>query len=322
MQVPLFAPRSECHIVGRLIDLQLCARHVRSVHQHDEHSRHLFLQMSLPSLLVLPKCTCVVIHHCQHSFKQCPQVWRMDQPVQCVSYDNAIHIVEDSGSTVFNGAESSMLLGSVACVDGTFSLPVSQHGLNLLKEAKNTIRRGEQWSGRRFSDLGRVAEVCEIAIQIASQEMQLCTLCSHTQQNVSITWKHPQNAALSIDSDLGVPGTHIACDTNHSILTISAQATTNTNVNNSEKPGQESTVFRYLRSSVTRPHTSGLCHSWHVNWSTWCMVTICVPQLPVMLSSSRADLLISRSWSPCLSCRMDTLTISWDATVCSLTALQ
>lgn len=92
----------------------------------------------------------------------------MDESVTCVSHDNIIHIIEPSGFTaVFKQAQRSNMLEHMAGSEGTFSLPVSQCGLRLLKEADHSIINGFYWSSRRFSDLGRVAEVWSAALLCA-----------------------------------------------------------------------------------------------------------------------------------------------------------
>ena len=84
----------------------------------------------------------------------------MNEPVRCLRNESAVHVIVPSGPTVvFDGAQRSSLLVHMACAEGPFSLPVSQRGLNLLKEAEASMEKGTSWVCRRFSDLGRVAEV-------------------------------------------------------------------------------------------------------------------------------------------------------------------
>jgi hypothetical protein len=86
----------------------------------------------------------------------------MDTPVECVCHDNVIHIIHPSGGTaIYEQSQRSKLLEHMAGASGAFSLPVTYHGVNLLSEANTSIENGLEWSGRRLSDLGLVAEVCD-----------------------------------------------------------------------------------------------------------------------------------------------------------------
>lgn len=102
----------------------------------------------------------------------------MDIPVECVSQDNRIHILESHSSLAVEQQRSELLL-DLACSEGTFRLPISQRGLDLLQEAGKSIKHGKQWTERRFSDLGRVAEVrasisCECSIEARAKCRTSC----------------------------------------------------------------------------------------------------------------------------------------------------
>jgi hypothetical protein len=87
----------------------------------------------------------------------------MDEPVECVGHNNVIHIINPSGGTViYERSERSKLLEHISGAEGAFHLPVSYRGVTLLSEANIAIKNEWEWSGRRMSDLGLVAEVCYV----------------------------------------------------------------------------------------------------------------------------------------------------------------
>jgi hypothetical protein len=87
----------------------------------------------------------------------------MDEPVECVGHNNVIHIINPCGGTViYERSKRSKLLEQVSGAEGAFHLPVSYRGVSLLSEANTAINNGWEWSGRRMSDMGLVAEVCHV----------------------------------------------------------------------------------------------------------------------------------------------------------------
>ena len=106
----------------------------------------------------------------------------MNEPVRCFSHEDTLHVIEPSGSAVvFKQAQRSSLLAHMAGTEGAFSLPVSHRGLNLFKEAGDSMDTGRLWSSRRLSDMGRVAEVHSLPSRLPDQVLShgFCATTMH-----------------------------------------------------------------------------------------------------------------------------------------------